>query len=462
MTGADRRAAAACPRLAARDSLYTPVQVVELDLAAPDELRSPGGQGPARPGGRVLALVRLHGHPLGLVTTSGTQGHEAGLCRALVAAAHRELAIPATETATETATGSAVETATGPVTAPVTAPAFPKTTATSPAHPCRAGRAGACADPPLISVIVATHDRAGPLRRCLDSVLRNGYPRFEVIVVDNAPSDDAAEHLVRERYRGRVRYLREPVAGLARAHNRALTAAHGTICAFTDDDTLADPDWLAALAAGFAADPRIGCVTGLILPAELETATQAALERLSGFGKGFAPLRWSLADPPPDPLFPFTAGRFGTGANMAFRTSALRGLGAFDRALGTGTPARGGDDLLAFFQVLAAGYTVAYRPEAVIWHHHRRTPEALPAQAFGYGAGFGAFLAAALGAEPGMLPALLRRLPGGLRYAALRLRQRAGQAGGQAQGLGLLELRGLAYGPVGYLRSRAQARRIGG
>ncbi|MFE0458485.1 glycosyltransferase family 2 protein [Kitasatospora sp. NPDC058965] len=319
----------------------------------------------------------------------------------------------------------------------------------------------ASAEPPLISVVVATHDRAARLRCCLDSLLRNGYPHFEVIVVDNAPSSDDTRQLIGRRYAGQVHYLREPVAGLARAHNAALPAVRGELCAFTDDDTLADPRWLAALAEAFGQDRRIGCVTGLILPAELQTPAQLALERLAGFSKGFAPLRWSLADPPADPLFPFTAGQFGSGANMAFRTSTLRRLGGFDPAMGTGTPARGGDDLLAFLRVLAAGYTLAYQPEALIWHHHRRAPEAVPAQAFGYGAGFGAFVAAALVQEPQLGAALLRRLPKGLGRAAQRASRYSDEVP-QTPGLGLLELRGLAYGPVGYLRSRLQARRIGG
>lgn len=433
MNGSDQHPDPACPRPAARDSLYTPVHVVELDLADPSELRSPGGR-PADPDGRVLALVRLHGHPLGLVRASGAPGDRAGLRRALVDAAHRDLSLTPTHTGTQA-------------------------TATPEARPCRAGSAQAPAGPLPISVIVATHNRVGQLRQCLDSLLRNGYPRYEVIVVDNAPSSDDAKRLIGERYAGRVRYLREPVAGLARAHNLGLAAAHGTLCAFTDDDTLADPGWLDALAAAFAADQRTGCVTGLILPAELETAAQAALECHGGFAKGFTPRSWSLHEPPGDPLFPFTAGQFGSGANMAFRTAALRRLGGFDPAMGTGTPARGGDDLLAFFRVLAAGYTLAYQPEAVIWHRHRRTADALPAQAFGYGAGLGAYLTAALAHEPAMLPALVRRLPQGVGHAARRSHRDTGAALQEGQDLGHLELRGLLYGPLGYLRSRIQARR---
>ncbi|WP_083975630.1 glycosyltransferase family 2 protein [Kitasatospora mediocidica] len=438
MNGSDRRTDAACPRLAARDSLYTPVHVVELELDDPGELRSPGGQGPTDPDGRVLALVRLHGHPLGLVRASGAPGDRAGLRRALVDAAHRDLAFTPTHTST------------------TSSPA----TATPEARPCRAGSARAPADALRVSVIVATHNRAGQLRQCLDSLLRNGYPQLELIVVDNAPSSDEARTLIRERYAGRVRYLREPVAGLARAHNTGLAAAHGEVCAFTDDDTLADPGWVAALAAAFADDQRAGCVTGLILPAELDTPAQVALELHGGFAKGFTPRSWSLREPPADPLFPFAAGQFGSGANMAFRTAALRRLGGFDPAMGTGTPARGGDDLLAFFRVLAAGYTLAYQPEAVIWHRHRRTPEAVPAQAFGYGAGFGAFLAAALAHEPAMLPELLRRLPQGVGHAARRSHRDTGAPVHSGPDLGHLELRGLLYGPLGYLRSRVQAHRV--
>ncbi|MFE0458484.1 hypothetical protein ACFW1A_04375, partial [Kitasatospora sp. NPDC058965] len=133
MNGTARRTEAACPRPAARDSLYTPVRVVELDLARPYELRSPDGriQGDAASAAGVLALVRLHGHPLGLVTATGTADGQAALCRALAAAAHRELAVPV---ATPVATG-------------------PRTPASSAARPRRAGSAGATAAPPLITEV---------------------------------------------------------------------------------------------------------------------------------------------------------------------------------------------------------------------------------------------------------------------------------------------------------------------
>ncbi|MGV9264734.1 glycosyltransferase family 2 protein [Kitasatospora sp. NPDC003701] len=438
MNGSDRRTAAACPRSAARDSLYTPVRVVDLDLDDPSELHSPGGLGAVDPVGRVLALVRLHGHPLGLVTATGTAGDSAALRRALVDAAHRELPVPALSTATPAA------------------------------RPGRVGRARVPAGPVTVSVVVCTRNRTEQLRSCLDSLLRTGYPQVEVLVVDNAPQSDATERLVATRYRDRVRYLREPVPGLSRARNRGLSAVHGEVVAFADDDLIIDTGWVEALAGAFRADDRIGCVTGLVLPAELDTPAQAALEQYGGYSRGFAARDWSLRDRPDDPLMRFSVGRFGSGANMAFRTALLRGIGGFDPATGAGTPARGGEELLAFFQMLDAGHTVAYQPDAIVWHRHPRTCDALTRQVFNFGVGFGAYLTAVVSHRPGVLAPLVRRVPTGIRrwQRVRRHRARCGPAEGEADllRLGRREFRGLLVGPFGYLLSvwRQRGLRTGG
>ncbi|MFJ5777105.1 glycosyltransferase [Streptomyces sp. NPDC093094] len=414
--------------------LRPPVPVVDIDLARPGEFRTPGDRGPVRPQGRARALVRLHGCPLGMVSAADTSGPD-GLWQALAGTARAELAGPL-------ARHRAVDRG-GP------------SQGGTDEWPCRGVRRSALHPAPVVSVVVATRDRPEKLGHCLRSLLRSEYPEFEILVIDNAPADGRTEALVRGEFAGRVRYVHESVAGLAHAHNVGLARARGSIVAFTDDDTLVDPGWLPALAGTFAHDTRIGCVTGLIVPAELETGAQSALERQGGFAKGYVPRSWSLFDPPADPLFPFTAGRFGSGANMAFRTEVLRALGGFDTATGAGTPGLGGDDLLAFFEILTAGHTLAYQPRAIVWHCHRRTWDAVSAQAFGYGAGLGAYLTGALLRDPRRLPALLRRLPRGIRYAVTRSRDRgADPEAGWSRRLALLEVRGMVYGPCGYLRGR--------
>ncbi|WP_030255028.1 hypothetical protein [Streptomyces violens] len=94
MLGFGRRTATACPWIAARDSLDTRVRVVEPDLTSPGEPRSPVGSDAGDMDERVLAWVRLHGHPLALVHATGTPGDRAGLRRAPAAAAPLEPAVP--------------------------------------------------------------------------------------------------------------------------------------------------------------------------------------------------------------------------------------------------------------------------------------------------------------------------------------------------------------------------------
>ncbi|GHH89633.1 hypothetical protein GCM10017779_01540 [Streptomyces capillispiralis] len=416
------------------------VQVADIDLDGDEAAPRPGPGSPPVTHGEVFLLVRRSGRPVATLLTRVPEGADprATLLRA----------------AREAATGDARGTDPGDVPGAGT----PGTTPL-----------------PFASVVVATRERAGQLARALDSLLAQEHPRFEVVVVDNAPVTGETRELVERKYGERVRYVCEPVPGLAVAHNRGLAEVRGEVIAFTDDDVVADPRWLAELTAPFAADPRLGCATGLILPARLRTPAQVLLESHGGFAKGFTPTTYDPGDPPRDePLFPFTAGRFGSGANMAFRTEVLRAVGGFDPATGAGTPARGGDDLYGFVRVLAQGHRLHYTPYALVWHHHREGWADLETQAYGYGAGLTAYLTAILVNRPTLLPAFLARLPRGLARARALTAVRDTDTGGAAPGghdsrthpwprrLSRLQRRGMLYGPVGYLRARrAPAGRAG-
>lgn len=453
------------------------MQVAELDL---DTVEPPPHAGPhgargapapgvlaLRPGpggapvgpGEVFVLVRHRGRPVGTLTATVPDG--ADPAEVLAAAARDRLAPPPAGSPSPGASRHrAAQDPGSPGAARVSR---------GPEAPATPGRQARRAGPPRTSVVVATRERPGRLARALDSLLAQDHPDFEVVVVDNAPLTGATRELVERKYSERVRYVLEPVPGLAVAHNRGVAAADGPVLAFTDDDVVADPHWLTALTAPFAEDPRIGCVTGLILPARLTTPAQILLESHGGFAKGFVPRTYDPARPPADePLFPFTAGRFGSGANMAFRARELRAAGGFDPATGTGTAARGGDDLYAFVRILADGHRLRYTPDALVWHHHRETERDLRNQAFGYGAGLTAYLTALVARRPGLLPALLARLPRGLVHARTMTAHRDGARGvpgehGTAghpwpRSLSRLERRGMLAGPLGYVRARRRVR----
>ena len=104
-----------------------------------------------------------------------------------------------------------------------------------------------------VSVVIPTYRRPELLVRCLDALLAQTLPAhcYEIIVVDDGSDDDARAACadVARRSCDRagpvVRYLRpRGTRGPAAARNRGWRAAQGRVVAFTDDDTIPDPEWL--------------------------------------------------------------------------------------------------------------------------------------------------------------------------------------------------------------------------
>ena len=323
--------------------------------------------------------------------------------------------------------------------------------------PCLAARRAATRIGTPATVVVATRERPESLVRCLHSLLRLQYPDFEIVVVDNDPETDRTrEAVLRVPARaGRLRYVRAERRGLAAAHNRGLEVARGEVVAFTDDDVVVDRHWLAELVAPFVVEQGVAGAAGLIVPAELETRAQVLLETHGRYDKGYEPRLFDLdLHHPGNMLFPFNAGSLGSGANMAFDAAFLRRIGGFDPALGAGTPARGGDDLAALFQVVSSGRAVAYRPGAIVWHHHRRDLASVRNQAYGYAIGLGAYLTSIVADDPAAVAHLLRRVPAGL--SLLRARQHGRVSAHWPADIKRLERRGMLMGPFAYLASRAR------
>lgn len=310
---------------------------------------------------------------------------------------------------------------------------------------------------PAADVIVATRDRPEMLAKCLDTLLAQSCQPLEICVVDSAPATGATRELIAQKYaETNVCYHHEPAPGLGLAHNRGIACSRAQILAFTDDDVIVDRDWLGVISDAFGRDDRIGCVTGLILPAELETRAQCWIEAHGGFNKGFAPKLFDLElNRSGSMLFPYASGVFGSGANMAFSRAALAAIGGFDPALGAGTDARGGDDLAAFTAVILAGFRLAYQPEAIVWHHHRRTEEGIVGQAYGYGIGLGAHLTKTLLDHPSSALAYAFGFPAALLHIlGPRSSKNARLPSDYPSTLKWAERRGIAAGFAAYLRSR--------
>jgi glycosyltransferase involved in cell wall biosynthesis len=317
------------------------------------------------------------------------------------------------------------------------------------------------ADAQPITVVICTRERPGALARAIDSVLAQDYPAFRVLVVDNAPSTEATAEVVQSAARrGNVDYLVEPKAGLSFARNTAVAAAPGEILAWLDDDEVADPNWLAEIARALADHPEADVVSGVIVPAELETKAQLWFEQFGGHskGRGFRPDVFGPATAHiQSPLYPLPP--FGTGANMTFRPGVIERIGGWDTALGAGTPAMGSEDTLAFTQVLLGGGTIVYQPTAVTHHYHRRDFEGLHKQMVGYGAGLTAAYTSLLVKSPKLIWALLKLAPGALRDLtgkdSLRV---SGLQDDFPRELLSANRRGMLAGPRAYFKGRRAAR----
>lgn len=159
-------------------------------------------------------------------------------------------------------------------------------------------------------------------------------------------------------------------------------------------------------------------------------------------------------------LYPFAAGIFGSGANMAFKTSVIRDIGGFDLALGTGSGALGGDDLAAFFRVISEGFRLVYEPAAIVHHRHPRDSAGLRRQMFAYGAGLTAYLTKTLIDRPRLLADFAIRIPYGLAYAlSARSTKNLRKPSNYPRDLTNIERIGMLYGPFAYLLSRWKRRK---
>jgi GT2 family glycosyltransferase len=323
------------------------------------------------------------------------------------------------------------------------------------------GRDAAESSSVSLTIALCTRDRPEDVRACLASLEEQTYPRLRVLVIDNAPTDDRVRKFVESTdFKVPVQYVLEPTPGLSYARNRAIACCQTEFIAFIDDDEKACRYWASEVIRGFTESPDVACITGAVTPSELKSPAQQLFERYGGHTKGrgfesalFDGKRMGKAAS----LFPLPP--FGVGANMSFRTSALRDLGGFDTALGAGTPSLAGEDTEILSRILLNGGQICYRPAALVRHRHRVTHELLRKQFYGLGVGLTAFYASIASRNPIWVFSLLALAPRALREVFASNGDRAAGLGESYPSDLLAAIRtGMTRGPIAYWKTRIQQR----
>jgi len=217
----------------------------------------------------------------------------------------------------------------------------------------------ACAATPVASIVVPAYNHFEHTLTCLRALAASGdATAFEVIVVDDASSDETAERM---REIAGVRYLRNATnLGFIRASNAGAAIARGDYLVFLNNDTAVQPGWLDALIGTFDAHPHAGLVGAkLVYPdGRLQEAGGIVFNDGSGWNYG-------RFDDPAAPAYNFVREvDYCSGAAIALPRALFAKLGAFDAHY---APAYYEDTDLAM-KVRAEGLQVLYQPASVVVH----------------------------------------------------------------------------------------------
>lgn len=216
----------------------------------------------------------------------------------------------------------------------------------------------------LISVIVCTHNRARLLRRALTSIARQDFPAvgYEVLVVDNASTDDTREVVQEFCHLANVRYLHEERLGLCYARNTGWQSASGKYIAFLDDDAIALPGWLSAIRDCFETETNVGVVGGPAHPIWERQRPRWMSDQLAG---SLAIIDWG----PSKKVIQDIRREWLVGTNIAVSKALLQEVNGFHPRLDrVGNKLLSNGDILLQKQVMSKGYDCAYLPTMAIQH----------------------------------------------------------------------------------------------
>jgi hypothetical protein len=209
---------------------------------------------------------------------------------------------------------------------------------------------------PLVSIIIVNWNAKKYLKECIESLFSQSFTDYEIVLVDNASTDDSID-FVRINYPQVKVIQNKDNLGFAEGNNIGIKNSTGQLIALFNPDVVADSDWLHILVNVIKDKPNIAGVTGKMYYLGDQ------------YGKDAVFCTWSKIDPLSGTPINFNDDEpvsrvdYLSGAAMIVRRDVLNKIGLLDK------------NYFLYFEetdlcarIIRAGYDLMYIPSAIVWH----------------------------------------------------------------------------------------------
>ncbi|MEI7918239.1 MAG: glycosyltransferase family 2 protein [Candidatus Saccharibacteria bacterium] len=224
-----------------------------------------------------------------------------------------------------------------------------------------------------VAIVILNWNGANDTLDCLDSLQKQSYKDFQIVIVDNGSTDDSCKVLSKYQlsHSKNVELIRNPknfgfAGGVNTGIEWALNGDYEYVALFNNDAT-ADKDWLKNLISAID-HKNIGISTGLLLHQDGKTIDSTG-DWYSTWGLPFPRNRNDKTASAPTAEKVFSA----SGGASLYKTEVLRDIGLFD------------EDFFAYyedtdvsFRAQLAGWKIAYTPDAIAYHKQGETSKKMP------------------------------------------------------------------------------------
>lgn len=214
----------------------------------------------------------------------------------------------------------------------------------------------------MVSVIILNYNGKNFLNECLNSVLNSSYPNFEVVLVDNASTDDSIK-LAKEKYGSSPALIiikNSANLGFAAGNNVGTSYAKGKYILFLNNDTVVEPNWLIEIVNVMDRDAKIGAAQSKLLSLADRKTIDSAGDFIDYYGLSF---QRGLGEEDKGQYNQIDEIFSARGAALIVRSKILAEIGAFDDDFFFCY-----EDIDLSWRIRLNGYKIVFVPKSNVYH----------------------------------------------------------------------------------------------